>query len=123
MSHSVIYVLFKSSKVAAPGMEIVTVKVSLYISSQRVEQGMHAQRHVHTLLYTLKQNTMMPYLVLEKGIHHISDTDCSETSRLARKYQTKHPLRRLQCSDLAAISTWLSCLAISTHAPKYPRWS
>lgn len=70
MSHSVIYVLFKSSKKAAPGIEIISVKdYYIYISSQRVEQGMHTRTHAyaHTPMYTLKQNTLMPYLVLEKG--------------------------------------------------------
>lgn len=45
MSHSVIYVLFKSSKKAAPGIEINTVKdhyiyIYTYIQSKKV-QGIH----------------------------------------------------------------------------------
>lgn len=66
MSHSVIYVLFKSSKKAAPGIEFNTVKdhyiyIYTYIQSKKV-QGMHT--HAHTT-----NNTTMPFLVLEKGIH------------------------------------------------------
>lgn len=85
MSHSVIYVLFKSSKKAAPGIKIITVK-DHFIYPVKEQNREHAHSHTHALMYTLKQNTMMPYLVLEKGIHHIYDADCSETSRLARKY-------------------------------------
>lgn len=66
MSHSVIYVLFKSSKKAAPGIEINTVKdhyiyIYTYIQSKKV-QGIHT--HAHTT-----NNSTMPYLVLEWGIH------------------------------------------------------
>lgn len=68
MSHSVIYVLFKSSKKAAPGINIITVKDHLIYPVK--EQN---REHTHTHANTLKQNTMMPYLVLEKGIHHIYD--------------------------------------------------
>lgn len=117
MSHSVIYVLFKSSKRAAPGIEIIIVK-DHFIYPVKEQNREHT--HLHT--QTHKQNTMMPYLVLEKGIHHIYDADCSETSRLTRKYQyTTH--HRLQSSILAAILTliaWLSCSAILAHALKYP---
>ena len=83
MSHSVIYVLFKSSKKAAPGINIITVKDHLIypVKEQnrertRAHARTHTYIHTHTHKYTLKQNTMMPYLVLEKGIHHINDADC-----------------------------------------------
>lgn len=61
MSHSVIYVLFKSSKKATPGIKIITVKDHLIYPVKE-------QNRERTHMYTLKQNTMMPYLVLEKGI-------------------------------------------------------
>ena len=51
MSQSVIYVLFKSSKRAAPGINIITVK-TLYIQSK----SRTGNAHTHAHAYTLKQN-------------------------------------------------------------------
>lgn len=49
MSHSVIYVLFKSSKKAAPGIKIITVKDHLiYPVKEQNRERTHMHTHVHT---------------------------------------------------------------------------
>lgn len=74
MSHSVIYVLFKSRKKAAPGVKIITVKdLLIYPVKEQNRECTHSNAQTRTYTHTLKQNIIMPYLVLEKGIHRISD--------------------------------------------------
>lgn len=51
MSHSVIYVLFKSSKKAAPGIKIITVKDHLIYPVKEQDRERiytHMQTHLHT---------------------------------------------------------------------------
>ena len=49
MSHSVIYVLFKSSKKAAPGIKIITVKDHLiYPVKEQNRERTHTDTHSHT---------------------------------------------------------------------------
>ena len=70
MSHSVIYVLFKSSVKASRETKI---NEESNISSQRIVQGTHTHTHTHTQTHTRTCTEVKHYnaiVVLEKGIQH-----------------------------------------------------
>lgn len=52
MSHSVIYVLFKSSKKAVPGIKVIRVKDHL-IYPVKEQDREHTEKHTHTESKTL----------------------------------------------------------------------
>lgn len=118
MSHSVIYVLFKSSKKAAPGIEINTVKdhyiyIYTYIQSKKV-QGIHTHAH----------NSTMPYLVLERGFHL--------WCRWQRGLQISKKMSDIKYTTRAALLTvsawhaWIcsssSKMPVLTQSPPPPIW-